>query len=53
MKSHRQPLSESFVYSSPERPIGGSFRWIGPGYTKGSPPRRRAREAGYARRRKT
>jgi hypothetical protein len=28
MKGYLQPLSEAFVYSSPERPAGGSFRWV-------------------------
>ncbi|MEJ2465044.1 MAG: hypothetical protein P8045_04985 [Candidatus Thiodiazotropha sp.] len=30
MKGYPQPLSEAFVYSSPEHPAAGSFRWIGP-----------------------
>ena len=28
MKGYPQPLSEAFVYSSPEGPAAGSFRWI-------------------------
>jgi hypothetical protein len=28
MKGYPQPLSEAFVYSSPERPASGSFRWV-------------------------
>ncbi len=28
MKGYLQPLSEDFVYSSPERPRAGSFRWV-------------------------
>jgi hypothetical protein len=28
MKAYRQPLSEDFVYSSPERPVRGSYRWV-------------------------
>lgn len=28
MKSRRQPLSEAFVYGSPERLPGFSFRWV-------------------------
>jgi hypothetical protein len=28
MKGYLQPLSEAFVYSSPERPAIGSFRWV-------------------------
>ncbi|MET0026754.1 MAG: hypothetical protein ABW101_03890 [Candidatus Thiodiazotropha sp.] len=28
MKAIRQPLSEDFVYGSPERIPGNSFRWI-------------------------
>lgn len=28
MKGWRQPLSEAFVYSSPERPLRGSYRWV-------------------------
>ncbi len=28
MKGRLQPLSEAFVYSSPERPLAGSFRWV-------------------------
>jgi hypothetical protein len=28
MKFYRQPLSEAFFYSSPERPMGNSFRWV-------------------------
>jgi hypothetical protein len=28
MKFYRQPLSEDFFYSSPERPTGNSFRWV-------------------------
>jgi hypothetical protein len=28
MKRYPQPLSEDFVYSSPERMPGGSFRWV-------------------------
>lgn len=31
MKGYRVPLSEAFVYSSPERPTGGSYRWVGTG----------------------
>ncbi|MES9940507.1 MAG: hypothetical protein ABW104_10010 [Candidatus Thiodiazotropha sp. 6PLUC2] len=27
MKNRRQPLSEAFVYGSPERMPGFSFRW--------------------------
>ena len=30
MKSLRQPLSEAFVYGSPERIPGFSFRWVAP-----------------------
>ena len=29
MKSYRLPLSEAFIYGSPERPTGGSYRWVG------------------------
>jgi hypothetical protein len=28
MKFYRQPLSEEFFYSSPERPAGNSYRWV-------------------------
>ncbi|MGD8910596.1 MAG: hypothetical protein PVF13_06650 [Chromatiales bacterium] len=28
MKGYLQPLSEVFIYSSPERPSTGSFRWV-------------------------
>jgi len=28
VKGYPQPLSEAFVYSSPERPQAGSFRWV-------------------------
>jgi hypothetical protein len=28
MKGYRLPLSEAFVYSSPEKPTSGSFRWV-------------------------
>jgi hypothetical protein len=28
MNGYPQPLSEAFVYSSPERPVAGSFRWV-------------------------
>lgn len=30
MKGYPLPLSEEFVYSSPEKPTGGSFRWVAP-----------------------
>ncbi|MEW8028094.1 MAG: hypothetical protein AB2792_02250 [Candidatus Thiodiazotropha sp.] len=28
MKFYRQPLSEEFCYSSPEKLTGNSFRWV-------------------------
>ena len=28
MKGYPRPLSEAFVYGSPERPLAGSFRWV-------------------------
>ena len=28
MKGYPQPLSEAFVYGSPERLVPGSFRWM-------------------------
>lgn len=28
MKGYPQPLSEAFVYGSPEHPATGSFRWV-------------------------
>lgn len=28
MKGYPLPLSEAFVYGSPERPIAGSYRWV-------------------------
>jgi hypothetical protein len=28
MKFYRQPLSEEFFYSSPEKPAGNSYRWV-------------------------
>lgn len=31
MKFYRQPLREEFFYSSPEKPIGNSFRWVAVG----------------------
>lgn len=28
MKFYRRPLSEEFVYSSPEKPAANSYRWV-------------------------
>ncbi|MCU7827571.1 MAG: hypothetical protein KZQ85_00745 [Candidatus Thiodiazotropha sp. (ex Myrtea sp. 'scaly one' KF741663)] len=53
MKTYRQPLSESFVYCSPERPVGGSFRWVNPVKVVRTLQRRKEREVGYEIRRKT
>lgn len=44
MKVWRQPLSEGFVYSSPERPLRGSYRWVALQTPLESPMRLRLRE---------
>jgi hypothetical protein len=44
MKAYRQPLSEAFVYSSPERPMRGSYRWVARQTVLKSPMRLTSRE---------
>ncbi|MEJ2454506.1 MAG: hypothetical protein P8103_10150 [Candidatus Thiodiazotropha sp.] len=50
MKGYPQPLSEAFVYSSPERPVGGSFRWVSPRTAPVRGQRRQHREVPHGRR---
>jgi hypothetical protein len=52
MKGYRLPLSEAFVYSSPEKPTSGSFRWVAPLKTLQVPTDGKGREMRYARKRK-
>lgn len=47
MKFYRQPLSEAFVYGSPERLIRDSYRWVSIGSTR---PLRQQRIRGEVRR---
>jgi hypothetical protein len=44
MRAYRQPLSEAFVYSSPERPMRGSYRWVAAQTELKSPMRLISRE---------
>ena len=44
MKGWRQPLSEAFVYSSPERPLRGSYCWVAAQTSLKSPMRLRSKE---------
>ncbi|MEW8506506.1 MAG: hypothetical protein AB2598_07355 [Candidatus Thiodiazotropha sp.] len=44
MKFYRQPLSEEFVYSSPERLTRDSYRWVCSGSARRSRQRQVCRE---------
>ncbi|MEW8544830.1 MAG: hypothetical protein AB2693_14985 [Candidatus Thiodiazotropha sp.] len=46
MRFRRQPLSEEFFYSSPEKPTGNSFRWVPSGSVI---PPRQSRNRGEVR----
>lgn len=47
-----QPLSEVFVYGSPERPATGSFRWVGREAPSASQRRKRQQEVSHVGRHK-
>lgn len=52
MKGYRLPLSEDFVYGSPEKTTGGSFRWVAPAKRLKTPSAAKVREMRYAHKRK-
>ncbi len=52
MKGYPRPLSEVFVYGSPERPATGSFRWVGRKAAPVSKRKRRQQEVPHVDRHK-
>jgi hypothetical protein len=48
MKSRRQPLSEAFVYGSPEQMPAFSFRWVSAATRKPLKQKLRRSEGSYA-----
>jgi hypothetical protein len=44
MKGFPQPLSEAFIYTSPERLRSDSYRWVGQGEVRAPSQRKRQKE---------